>query len=110
MSGRFAFDGPAGTLTVTDTVRSADAHRLTWTFPLPPGARAEAGRDGTIAQVGGARLTIAGEGLDFTVEDGWYAPAYGVREPAPFVHARRAGRAGEDVQRITLSAARTAAQ
>jgi hypothetical protein len=107
---RFAFDGPAGTLTITDTVRSQDARPLIWTFPLPPGARAEAGADGAAAETGGVRLTIAGAGLEFTVEDGWYAPAYGVREPAPFLRARRSGRPGEDVQRITLSAARTAAQ
>jgi hypothetical protein len=107
---RFAFDGPAGMLTIADTVRGADGRELTWTFPLPPAARAEASGDRAAAVVGGVRLTFAGEGLEFTVQDGSYAPAYGVREPAPFVRARRAGRAGEDVQRITLSAARTSAQ
>jgi hypothetical protein len=107
---RFEFDGPAGTLKIDDTVRTGEPRPLTWTFPLPPGAAVQITAGGVVAEVGEARLTIAGDGLEFAVEDGWYAPVYGVREPAPFVRARRAGLGGEDVQRITLSAARTAAQ
>ena len=88
---RFEFDGPAGTLTLHDTVQGADGRTLTWTFPLPPGARVRTAGGEAVAEIGGARLTIRGEGVDFTVEDGSYAPAYGVREPAPFVRGRRAG-------------------
>jgi hypothetical protein len=107
---RFEFDGPGGTLAILDTVRTGAARPLTWTFPLPPGAAVTIDGSSAVAQIGGAQLEISADGLAFDVEDGWYAPAYGVREPAPFVRARRAGRAGEDVQRITLSAARTTAQ
>ncbi|HWM11727.1 MAG TPA: alginate lyase family protein [Solirubrobacteraceae bacterium] len=99
---RFEFDGSAGTLTLHDTVHGADGRTLTWTFPLPPGARVRTSAGEAVAEIGAARLTIRGEGLDFAVEDGWYAPVYGVREPAPFVRARRAG---GDAQRITLSTA-----
>jgi len=102
---RLEFDGPAGTLAIRDTVRSEAAQELEWTFPLPPGAVVEARPGGVVAAIGGARLTIRGDGLDFAVEDGWYAPVYGRREPAPFVRARRSGRPGEDVQLITLSTA-----
>ena len=70
----------------------------------------QAGRGCALAKIGDARLKIRGDALEFAVEDGWYAPAYGVREHAPFVRARRAGRVGEDVQRLTLSAVRTNAQ
>jgi hypothetical protein len=98
---RFEFDGPAGTLTLHDTVHGADERTLSWTFPLPPGARVGTAPGEAIAEIGAARLTICGEGLDFTVEQGSYAPVYGVREPAPFVRARGAG-----AQRITLSATR----
>jgi hypothetical protein len=100
---RFEFDGLAGTLTLQDTLQGADGRSLTWTFPLPPGARIGTAPGEAVAEIGAARLTIRGEGLEFTVEEGSYAPAYGVREPAPFVRARRAG--GE-AQRITLSAKR----
>jgi uncharacterized heparinase superfamily protein len=99
---RFEFDGPAGTLTLQDTVQGGGGRRLTWTFPLPPGARVRTAPGEAVAEIGAARLTIRGEGLDFTAEEGSYAPAYGVREPAPFVRARGGG----DVQRITLSATR----
>jgi hypothetical protein len=102
---RFEFDGPAGTLTIEDSVHGDAAHVLHWTFPLPPRARAEAITGGARAQIGAVELTIAGDGLEFAVEDGWYAPVYGVRERAPFVRARRRGRPGEDRQRITLRAA-----
>jgi len=103
---RLEFDGPAGALVIRDTVRSEGEHELEWTFPLPPGAVVRAASEGVVAEIGTARLTIAGAGLAFAVEECWFAPAYGVRQSAPFVRARRRGRIGEDRQLIELRARR----
>jgi hypothetical protein len=103
---RLEFDGPAAVLVLRDTVRSEGEHELEWTFPLPPGAVARATGGGASAEIGTARLAISGAGLAFAVEDGWFAPAYGVRERAPFIRARRRGRRGEDRQLIELRAER----
>jgi hypothetical protein len=100
---RLEFDGPAGTLAIRDTVHGGDGRELEWTFPLPPGARAELTAGGAAATIGDARLAIAADGLAFSVEEGWYAPVYGRREPAPFVRARRVARGDEDVQLITIT-------
>ena len=91
---------------IRDTVRSEGEHELEWTFPLPPGAVARATETGALAEIGAARLTIAAAGLAFAVEDGWFAPAYGVREGSSFIRARRRGRQGEDLQVIELRAGR----
>lgn len=96
------FDGEARTLTILDTVRSAGAHELEWTFPLatPCTATGDPGR--AVADFAAHRLTIESPSLEFVVEDGWQSPAYGVRVPAPFVRARRPSRPGEDVTELVL--------
>jgi heparinase II/III-like protein len=97
------FEGEARTLTIVDTVRSAGAHTLEWTFPLAPACTAASGgADRAQADFAAHRLVIESPGLDFTVEDGWQSPAYGVRVPAPFVRARRTSRSGEDVTELVL--------
>jgi hypothetical protein len=101
---RLEFDGPGAALTIEDTIHGGDGRPLEWTFPLPPRARAQATRGGATADIGAALLEIAGPGLEFAVEAGWYAPAYGHRERTLYVRARRAGKAGEDRQRITVQA------
>ena len=103
---RLEFDGPAGTLVLHDTVRTEGEHDLEWTFPLAPGAVPQLTETGVLVELGAARLTIAGAGLAFAVEDGWFAPVYGARERAPCVRARRRGRRGEDRQVIELRAGR----
>jgi hypothetical protein len=102
---RLEFDGPTGTLTVIDTVSGAGSHPLRWTFPLAPCA-AEALDGAATAEFDSARLRIEGEGLEFSVEQGWYSPRYGVRVPTPFIRARRQGRPGEDLTRIVLTVLR----
>jgi hypothetical protein len=104
---RLEFDGPAGIVTIEDAIEG-EGEELTWSFPLAPGARATAVDGGATVTIGPARLEIAGAGLAFGVEDGWYAPEYGRRERAPVVRARRRGRAGPDRQSITLRATRSA--
>jgi hypothetical protein len=80
---------PAG-LRIRDTVASAEARDLEWTFPLAPGAEDE--------------VEISANGLDFRAEAGWYSPSYGVRVPATFLRARRRSRGGEDVTEIVVRA------
>jgi hypothetical protein len=85
---RIDLDGQAGELWIRDTVTSAGAHDLEWTFTLAPGAQ--------------GLVDIRADGLDFALEDGWYSPSYGVRVPTRFLRARRRSQAGEDVTDIVI--------
>jgi hypothetical protein len=77
-------------LRIRDTVTSAEARDLEWTFPLAPGAE--------------DRVEISAGGLDFRPEAGWYSPSYGVRVPTTFLRARRRSRPGDDVTEIVVRA------
>jgi hypothetical protein len=48
-------------------------------------------------------LEIAGDGLEFRVDDGWRSPSYGRRISTPFIHARKRTQPGDDVTAITLA-------
>jgi Heparinase II/III-like protein/Heparinase II/III N-terminus len=85
---RVELDGQAGELRIRDTVSSAQSYELEWTFPLAQGAE--------------SLLEVRADGLDFSLEDGWYSPSYGVRVPTRFLRARRQSRPGDDVTDITL--------
>jgi Heparinase II/III-like protein/Heparinase II/III N-terminus len=102
---RLELDADERTLTITDTVESAGAHELEWTFPLAP-SEAEVRRGVARALFEGVELEVDGEGLDFRVDEGWYSPRYGVRVPAPFVRATRKGKPGRDQAVIVLRVAR----
>ena len=102
---RFDFDSARLTLVVEDTILCAGAHLLQWTFPLAAG-HAEADGNRAMAHFEGARLSIDAEGLEFTVEEGWHSPSYGVRVRTPFVRARRRAVPGHDVTRFVLTAER----
>jgi hypothetical protein len=78
-------------LRIRDTVNSAAARELEWTFPLAPGAESKA--------------EIRAEGLEFRPEQGWYSPSYGVRVPTTFLRASRRSQPGEDITEITVRAA-----
>jgi heparinase II/III-like protein len=79
-----------GGLGIRDTITSAEARDLEWTFPLAPGAE--------------DKIELSAEGLDFRPEAGWYSPSYGVRVPATFLRARRRSRPGADVTEIVVRA------
>jgi hypothetical protein len=101
-SRRIELDGSSRQLTITDVVRGRGDHQLEWTFPLARcEASAGAGRATAVFEHG--RLDVVAEGLDFTVEPGWYSPSYGLRVPTPFLRARRRARPGEDVTTIVLN-------
>jgi hypothetical protein len=76
---------------IRDTVSSASARELEWTFPLAPGAE--------------SKVEIRAEGLEFRAEQGWYSPSYGVRVPTTFLRASRRSIPGKDVTEITVRAA-----
>ena len=78
-------------LHIRDTVNSAAARELEWTFTLAPGAK--------------SKVEIRAKGLEFRAEEGWYSPSYGVRVPTTFLRARRRSQPGEDVTEITVRAA-----
>ncbi len=75
-------------LRIRDTVSSAAAQDLEWTFPLAPGAE--------------DKVEVKAQGLEFRSEPGWYSPSYGVREPMTFLRARRRSRPGEDTTDLVL--------
>jgi hypothetical protein len=100
---RVAIDGAAGSVTITDTVSGPGEHELEWTFPLAP-CSVEVTDGGATAHFEAATLTVQAGGVTFAVEEGWLSPRYGVREPTPFLRARRRARPGEDVTRFTLRA------
>ncbi|HEV8601971.1 MAG TPA: alginate lyase family protein [Gaiellaceae bacterium] len=77
-----------GGLRIRDTVSSPVEQQLEWTFPLAPGAE--------------GMVDVRAEGLDFSTEEGWYSPSYGVRAPTTFLRARRRSRPGEDVTEIVV--------
>ena len=100
---RIELRGPERALAIRDVVTSGGAYDLEWTFPLVPGACAEA--DGASARVDtdAVRMEVAGDGLEFGVEEGWHSPSFGVRVKAPFLRAGRRSRPGEDSQEILLT-------
>ena len=98
---RIAFDATARTLELRDDVDGGEL--LQWSFPLAPGARVEVDGTTATARWAGATLELeAPAGVEWTVEDGWVSPRYGVREPAPVLRARSGARRST---RILLRAA-----
>jgi hypothetical protein len=101
---RIDFDGQTATVVITDTTRASRAGELLWTFPLAPGAHVECCDGAARARwADGTSLQVEPPGAELRLDSGWYSPAYGVRIPAPFLRVRRAGRTGDDQQRIILT-------
>jgi Heparinase II/III-like protein/Heparinase II/III N-terminus len=99
---RLELDALQRELTIIDTVISDAGHRLDWTFPLGRCDEVSV-HDGTaVAKFGSVRLSIAIEGAELGVEDGLYSPAYGVKEPRPFVIARGHSAPGRHSTRIRI--------
>ncbi len=99
---RIDFDGEAGMVRITDTVRSDGDHWLRWTLPLAP---SEVELDGCRAMArfpSGTCLSIDAPGLALELAGGWCSPSYGVRHPTPVLRARRRASRGEDVAVFTL--------
>lgn len=89
-------------LTIVDTVTSDLRHRLDWAFPLGRCEQVSAGEGSAVAEFGSVRLAIAVEGAQLWVEDGLYSPAYGVKEPRPFIAARGQSAPGRHSTTIRL--------
>jgi hypothetical protein len=105
---RVELDVAAATLHITDSVISAGAHDLQWTFPLAPcTAVADASR-ATARFDSGAALEINVDGAELWVEDGWMSPSYGRRLHVPFVRARKRSGPGDGVTTLTLRVHRAA--
>jgi uncharacterized heparinase superfamily protein len=100
---RFELQADA-TLLITDTITSAGEHEAKWTFVLPPCQVTVASGQALAQFDSGVELQISSAGLEFYVIEGSFAPAYGRREPTPFIRARRRTRPGDDVTDITLRA------
>ncbi len=91
-----------GRLLIRDVVTSTGEHELEWTFPLAP-CEVTCAPGRAVATFERVTLVIESEGLGFSVEEGWRSPSYGVREPTPFVRARRPSRAGTDETTLELN-------
>jgi len=88
-------------LLVTDTIDGAKGLTLDWTFPLSGGEAAVVGL-GVEATIGEVTLAFAGP-VEWRVEQGWYAPHYGVRVAVPFVRARKLAGAARETTALRLS-------
>ncbi len=100
---RIELDSVAARLLITDSVTSAGAHHLDWTFPLNS---CEATADGPRASArfsGGLALELTGDGLEFRVEDGWISPSYGRRIETRFLRASKQSGPPEDVSQIVMT-------
>jgi uncharacterized heparinase superfamily protein len=98
----FTLGADGTSLVIRDEISSEGAHDLEWTFPLA--ACAATLSDGTVSAAFPAGvMRIEPRGVDLGVEDGWYSPDYGVREPVPFVRGRRRSVPGTDVAEFRLS-------
>jgi Heparinase II/III-like protein len=73
-----------------DRLTAARHHRYAQRWHLPPSAqgRVEVSADdhGALVRAPGLALAFA-PGVQIELEDGWYAPRYGVKQPAPVVSA-----------------------
>jgi uncharacterized heparinase superfamily protein len=99
---RLELDGEARTLTIADLVSSDSSHRLDWTFPLGDCDAVELAGDTVVADFGPLRLSIESPGAALALEDGWYSPHYGVKEPRRFVTASKQSTPGEDRTELVL--------
>lgn len=95
-------DAPSRLLRITDSVTSASAHELLWTFPLAGGTAHASGGRATALFASGVRLEIEARGVEFEIDEGWLSPSYGRRVEVPFVRARRRSEPGEDVTEMVL--------
>ncbi len=100
---RLELHGAQRAVTVRDTISVGAQRGLQWTFPLNPAARVDVGSSRVLVWADDLGLEIEGENLDFSVEEGWFSPRYGVRVRAPFVRARRPSATGADVQNLVLT-------
>jgi hypothetical protein len=91
----------AGELLIEDTIEGANGKTLEWTFPLAGGTAGVAG-NGVDATVDDVALRFAGA-VDWRVEEGWYAPRYGVRIAVPFVRARKVAASTRDTTKLRIS-------
>jgi hypothetical protein len=79
---------------IDDRVRGERDHRCDARWHLAPEAhgrtRVERGEDATTVRAPGLALVLAA-GADVTLQPGWVAPLYGIRDPAPVVSAMADG-------------------
>ena len=99
---RLRLDRGSGRLTITDAVDSAAAHQLHWSFPLGPCRDVRAAKGSATVEFDGVELSIAAPGVDFRVEEGWYSPAYGRKDPRPLLVGTRTSRQGHDLTELCL--------
>ncbi len=89
-------------VTIVDVVESEASHAGVWTFPIPAASIAHTGRGVVVAEFHGLDLCLTADRGDFTVEEGWYSPDYGVRHLIPYVRLRRPTYAGRDLTTFTF--------
>ena len=88
-------------LLIEDTIEGAAGKALTWAFPLAGGAAAVTAT-GVEATVDEVTLAVH-RAVDWRVEEGWYAPRYGVRVAVPFVRARKTATSARDTTALRIS-------
>ncbi len=103
---RLQFDVAARRWTLVDTLALTGQHRLRWRFQLHPDVQPHQDDQAWRLTRDGRTLRIRHAGrdpLDSEIASGWYAPAYGVKVPAP-VLVFTATRVGRVVETFEFSA------
>jgi Heparinase II/III-like protein/Heparinase II/III N-terminus len=89
-------------VTIVDVVDSRACHAAAWTFPIPAASIAPAGSGVVMATFEGLQLRLTTDRGDFTIDEGWYSPDYGVRHQIPYVRLRHPTQPGRDVTSFTF--------
>lgn len=103
----FEHDLATGALRIVDTLTGAGRHQLMWSFHLHPDVVAELDRNARllILRVSDRVWTLSWEeaGYDAKLEDSWFSPSYGVRQPTKVLRLNKSEEIGENVYSFHLA-------
>jgi hypothetical protein len=90
-------------LEILDAIESEGSHDCRWAFPLHPGVEAEVEDGICTMRCPGFDLRLEAPNCELSLDQGWYSPSYGKREPAGVVKAARSSVAGRDQQKFSFT-------
>lgn len=90
---RFRHDRRSGALEIEDMLAGGGAHDLIWSFHFHPDVQVALGAQNVALRAGGRAwsLTWSDAALSARLEDSWFSPSYGVREPTKALRLERKG-------------------
>ena len=84
-------------------IESDGSHGCRWAFPLHPGAEAEVEGEECVIRLPGFDVRLKAPDCDLSLDQGWYSPSYGKKEPAGLIRATRSSVAGRDQQKFSFT-------